>query len=375
MDLSEFYRDRRVFLTGHTGFKGSWLCAYLNRLGAKICGFSETVPTSPAHFPLIENDCKLHDHRGDVRDISALKRSLQDFAPEIVFHLAAQPLVRRSYEQPADTFSTNVMGTVHLLEAARAVPSIRAIVVITSDKCYENKEWVWGYRETDPLGGFDPYSASKACTEIVVASFRQSYPSERLIASVRAGNVIGGGDWAEDRLIPDIVQTASIGKTIFLRMPRARRPWNHVLDPLRGYLLLARRLLQGEREFAQAWNFGPGPEGNLSVGELVELAARFWDRIHYVMDSGDRESFHEGASNGSGLSGSNGSSYETGPAAKKHEATLLMLDCSKARTRLGWEPLWSLEEGVKHTIRWYRQFYENDRILTWEQIDEYLDRS
>ncbi|MHC4394849.1 MAG: CDP-glucose 4,6-dehydratase, partial [Planctomycetota bacterium] len=283
----QIYKDKKVLITGHTGFKGSWLALRLCRTGAKVVGYALGAPTSPSHYELLSPDC--FSIIGDIRDGDKLEKVIEQEQPEIIFHLAAQPLVRQSYQEPAETFSTNIMGTVNLLNACRKFSAVRAIVVITSDKCYENQELERGYREDDAMGGHDPYSASKGCAEIVTSSYRRSffpiskYGKEHttLLASARAGNVIGGGDWAQDRLIPDIVRAASKNETVFIRNPNAIRPWQHVLEPLSGYLMLGQKLLEGNIEFAQGWNFGPSEGDELTVETMVEQLQRHWDRIVY----------------------------------------------------------------------------------------------
>jgi len=345
--FNDVYAGKKVFLTGHTGFKGSWLALWLARLGAEVCGFSLSEPVSnPDHFSLLSTGIK--DVRGDIRDVGSLQDAIQRFAPVIVFHLAAQPLVHRSYCDPLATFSTNVLGTANLLQACRHCDSIRAIVVVTTDKVYKNREWDWGYRENDPLGGHDPYAASKACSELVSDSFRRSFFEEKnvLLATCRAGNVIGGGDWAANRLVPDMVRAAVGGETTVIRMPRAVRPWEHVLEPLAGYLLVGQRLLEARTEFAQAWNFGPDAEGVVTVGELAEYAQTHWDTLKIDRIPPDNPGLHE-------------TSY-------------LALDCSKAKRHLGWLPIWSLEETVRHTIRWYREYYVNNKIVTLEQLSQFV---
>ena len=335
-------------MTGHTGFKGSWLSCWLSRwLGAKVCGFSDTQTTQPHHYSLVKDSLNIDDHLGDVRDFDAVCQSLREFQPEIVFHFAAQPLVRRSYKEPLETFSTNVLGTANVLKAARQCDSVKAVVVITTDKVYENLEVQRGYKETDILGGYDPYAASKACAELVVSSFRKSFyePDGKLLASCRAGNVVGGGDWAEDRLIPDLMRSAACGETTFIRMPGAVRPWEHVLEPLSGYLLLGQYLLEGKSEFAEAWNFGPDAESNVTVGEVVEIASQVWSKVRV---DGSKE-------------------------PQPHETTLLMLDCDKAKTRLNWKPIWNLRETIDNTIRWYQQFYEQNQVETFQQLERFFD--
>ena len=275
------YNNKTVLVTGHTGFKGSWLCFWLIQMGAKVIGYSLEPPTSPNHFELLNLD--MVSVIGDIRDSNRLNAVFAQYQPEIVFHLAAQPLVRLSYKEPVETFETNVIGTLKVFEACRNTKSVRAIVNITSDKCYENKEWVWGYRENDPMGGYDPYSASKGCAELVTSSYRNSFFNVNeygkshnvLLASCRAGNVIGGGDWAKDRLMTDIMVAVSEGKKVVIRNPRATMPWQHVLEPLSGYLMLGQKLLEGKKEFAQAWNFGPGEQGAITVKEVVENIKKY----------------------------------------------------------------------------------------------------
>jgi CDP-glucose 4,6-dehydratase len=344
--FNDIYRDRRVFLTGHTGFKGTWLCAWLEKLGAKIIGFSDHQRSNPCHYELL--NLPIVHHQGDIRDLMQLQSVFKTHQPEIVFHLAAQPLVRRSYNDPLETFSTNVLGTANVLQATRECDSVKAAVMITTDKVYENKECEEGYRETDTLGGYDPYAASKACAELVIGSFRQSfYAAEgKLLASCRAGNVIGGGDWAEDRLIPDLIRAAARGETTAIRMPQAVRPWEHVLEPLAGYLQLGQMLLEGKTEFAQAWNFGPDATGHETVGEIVRLASQYWRAIK---------------------------SAETTPQTSRHETTLLKLDCTKAKRQLNWKPMWNLQQTIKKTVEWYREYYEHGSILTWKQLEAYME--
>ncbi|MDR2170976.1 MAG: CDP-glucose 4,6-dehydratase [Planctomycetaceae bacterium] len=347
MQFDNIYNNRRIFLTGHTGFKGSWLTAWLLRLNAKICGFSLDTPSNPNHFSLLQN--KIADCRGDIRDFNQLNICLREFEPEIVFHLAAQPIVRLSYDEPLRTFDTNIMGTANLLEACRNTPSVQAALIITTDKCYENKEWIWGYRENDHLGGHDPYSASKACAEIITSSFRSSFADGRLfIATCRAGNVIGGGDWANDRLIPDLIRAATTNNTITLRMPNAIRPWQHVLEPLQGYLTLGQKLLEKKNDFAEAWNFGPDANDNLSVENITKLAAKYWNKIKYNTITNNQNQY-------------------------KHEAVNLILDNAKAKRKLNWKPKWSLEKTIEKTITWYKNYYEKNQIQTLKQIEEYIN--
>lgn len=346
------YQSRRVFLTGHTGFKGSWLASWLARLGAHVTGYALESDVDPCHFALLAPPVR--SIIGDIRDRNALAWAIRDARPEIVFHLAAQPLVRRSYREPVDTFATNVMGTINLLEACRSVESVQAIVNITSDKCYENNEWIWGYRESDSMGGHDPYSASKGCAELVTASWRNSFyhPDEYgrshqiLLASARAGNVIGGGDWSEDRLIPDIMRAISSSTKVVIRNPRAIRPWQHVLDPLNGYLLLGQMLLEGKKEFAQGWNFGPTEDDNISVKVLVQRIRHCWDEFDFVIQTSEKQ---------------------------PHEASLLKLDCTKARVLMGWRPIWDCETAITKTVEWYKNFYCNNNLYTCQQIDDYMN--
>lgn len=336
------YKGRRVFITGHTGFKGSWLSLWLASLGAEISGYARDPETTPNHWDMTGLSLS-HETRADIRDAVQLADALKKAQPEIVFHLAAQPLVRRSYRDPLETFDTNVMGTANLLEACRQTPSVRAIVVITTDKCYENKEWEWGYRENDRLGGHDPYSASKACAEIVANSYRQSFFSQKdapLLATARAGNVIGGGDWSEDRLIPDMVRAVQTGKPLAIRAPHATRPWQHVLDPLSGYLLLGKNLLEGHHEFAEGWNFGPDHTGNRTVEEIMNTMRREWPAV----------------------------TWENDTSSQPHEATLLQLDSTKARQQLGWAPRWSLDESLCQTANWYRHYIETGKTISAEQL-------
>ena len=342
------YAGRRVLVTGHTGFKGSWLCRWLERLGASVAGYSLPPPSSPSHHALLSPSYR--QWSADVRDLPALDAAFADFRPEIVFHLAAQALVRQSYREPVETFAVNAVGTTNVLEACRHSDSVRAVVVVTTDKCYRNREWPWSYRENDELGGHDPYSASKACAELVVASYRDSFLRERgvLAATARAGNVIGGGDWAEDRLLPDLVRAAVSGRPLRIRNPQATRPWQHVLEPLAGYLLLGQRLLEGQGEFADAWNFGPDAEANLTVAEMVARVAPHWPALR--CEAPDEA--------------------ERGP----HEAGLLMLDSAKARKLLGWRGRWRVDEALARTAAWYRAHHEENRLLTDEQIEAYSSR-
>ena len=351
------WAGRRVFVTGHTGFKGAWLCALLAELGAKVTGFSLDPPTQPSAFEQCGIAAGLQaDLRGDIRDAAALSRAMASAAPDLVLHLAAQALVRESYDQPADTFATNVMGTVNLLEAVRATPSVRAVVVVTTDKCYENREWVHPYREVDPLGGHDPYAASKAGTELVANAYRASFLSQSnppvALATARAGNVIGGGDWAADRLVPDCIRAFAAGQPVVLRAPGAVRPWQHVLDALSGYLVLAQALLgPNAAEAASGWNFGPDAGGELTVLEIANrLAATWGDGAKVVVQS---------------------------DARAPHEANLLRLDSTKARVRLGWQPRWNADEALARTLAWYDQWHQKAdcAAVMRTQIADYLGRA
>lgn len=340
----DMYRGRRVLVTGHTGFKGSWLVLWLEELGAKVTGLALDPDTKPSHWDLL--GLRIDDRRGDVRDASLLSRLVAEVQPEIVFHLAAQPLVRRSYQQPLETWSTNVLGTANLLEACRTQPSVRAVVVVTTDKCYENREWLWAYRESDALGGHDPYSASKAAAELVAASYRSAFcagPSSPAIATARAGNVVGGGDWSEDRLIPDLVRALDAGVPLEVRSPGATRPWQHVLEPLSGYLLLGQRLFEGRREFAEAWNFGPDAEGSCTVAQLLDELRGTWPAAQ----------------------------WRQAPTPQLHEAHRLQLDSSRARELLGWRPAWSLAQCLAATGEWYRTQSEGRPLASRAQLALY----
>lgn len=349
----QFWRDRRVFITGHTGFKGGWLSLWLQSLGAQVTGYALKPPTNPSLFEVASVAKGMTSIEGDIRDLRSLGDAMRAAQPEIVIHMAAQPLVRYSYLNPVETYETNVMGTVNLLEAVRTVPSVRAVVNITTDKCYENREWVWGYRETDPMGGYDPYSSSKGCAELVSAAFRSSffnsadYAKHRVaVATVRAGNVIGGGDWAADRLVPDTLSAYAQGKPVSIRNPHSIRPWQHVLEPLRGYLMLAERLFDEGPAFAEAWNFGPIDDDARPVGWIVQEMASLW---------GD------------------GAAVEIAGGPHPHEAAYLKLDISKARGRLGWSPRWTLGVALTKIVEWHRAFLSSEdmRAKTISQIEEF----
>lgn len=339
------YRGRRVLVTGHTGFKGSWLSLWLYTLGAEVTGLGLDPPSEPSHWGLLKLPVK--EHRIDIRDEADVRRVFAAEMPEIVFHLAAQPLVRRSYREPVATWATNVLGTAHVLEAARHTPDVRAVVVITTDKCYENREWPWAYRERDRLGGHDPYSASKAGAELVAASYRSAFlqePSAPLLATARGGNVIGGGDWSEDRLIPDLVRSVAAREPLVIRSPQATRPWQHVLDCLSGYLRLGQRLLAGDSTCAEAWNFGPDGEGNRTVEQVLRGLARTWPQLQWQVAS----------------------------IPQPHEAGLLQLDSAKARMHLGWRPVWNLETAIQHTANWYRQLLDGGEVSSADELATYL---
>ena len=343
--FGDTYAGRRVLLTGHTGFKGSWLTLWLHELGAVVSGVALAPDTTPNHWDNLH--LAVLDYREDIRDAQVLAGIMRRAEPEIVFHLAAQPLVRRSYKDPLETWSTNVMGTVNLLEACRKTHSVRAIVIITSDKCYENREWPWGYRESDRLGGYDPYSASKAATELVAASHRNAFLNKAtspLLATARAGNVIGGGDWASDRLIPDMMRALARNEKAKIRNPQAARPWQHVLEALSGYLLLGEKLLEGGRQFAEAWNFGPSEDGNVTVGEIAAQLKESWAEIDYEIQE---------------LPG------------EPHETGMLRLECSRARTKLQWAPGWDGKAAIEKTAQWYKAFYKSNDVQSLENLHQY----
>jgi CDP-glucose 4,6-dehydratase len=342
--LRATYGGRRVLLTGHTGFKGSWLALWLETLGARVKGVALAPEQSLNHWDQLK--LAVADERIDIRDAALLREAVRTFEPEVVFHLAAQPLVRRSYAAPLETWSTNVMGTANLLEACRDLPSLKAVVVVTTDKCYENAEWVWAYREIDRLGGKDPYSASKAAAELVAASFRSSYfsePGSPLIATARAGNVVGGGDWSEDRLIPDLVRATMSAVPLQIRNPKSTRPWQHVLDSLAGYLVLGGKLLEGRREFAEAWNFGPEAQLAASVEEVLTKMARHWPGLGYQLSTDKHP----------------------------HEAGQLRLDIAKSQHRLGFKPVWDLDQTLAMTAAWYRAFLRNGAVESRAQLEAY----
>ena len=350
--FSGIYKDKTVLVTGHTGFKGSWLVYWLHQMGAKVIGYSLEAPTTPNHIELL--DLNIVSIIGDIRDLERLNETFKEYNPDIVFHLAAQPLVRLSYENPIETYETNVMGTLKVLEACKT-NTVKAIVNITSDKAYENKEWIWGYRENDPMGGYDPYSSSKGCADLLVNSYRNSYfnvdeykkSHNTLIASCRAGNVIGGGDWAKDRLMTDIMLSVSQGKRVSIRNPHATRPWQHVLEPLSGYLHIGQKLLEEKVEFSDAWNFGPSDEGSITVEEVVKNVKKHWDTIDYEINRDTHQ---------------------------LHEANLLKLDCSKAHILLQWKDVWDSDTTFEKTVKWYKSYYEEDKkVLTQNDLESYIN--
>lgn len=351
---AKFWKDKRVFLTGHTGFKGSWLSLCLQAMGAQVVGYALAPQTKPCLFEVADVAKGMTSIIGDIGDLAHLRAVFAEHQPEIVIHMAAQALVRRSYVEPVETYATNVMGTVNLLEAVRVSGGVKAVVNVTSDKCYENREWAWGYRENEAMGGFDPYSSSKGCAELVTAAYRNSYfHSEKYsehgvaIASARAGNVIGGGDWAEDRLIPDMMRAIDAGRAVYIRNPEAIRPWQHVLEPLSGYLLLAQKLYEEGTDCAEGWNFGPNDEDAKPVQWIVERLTQSWgEGASWVLDGGKHP----------------------------HEAHYLKLDCSKAKDLLKWHPRWHLDEALGKIVEWQRSYQQgvDMKAVTLEQIDTYL---
>lgn len=348
-----FWKGKRVLLTGHTGFKGSWLALWLQSMGSQVVGYALAPPTKPSLFEVAEVGHGMTSIIGDIRDMTNLQTIFVKYEPEIVIHMAAQPLVRYSYQNPIDTYSSNVMGTVHLLEAVRKTPSVKAVVNITTDKCYENREWVWGYRENEAMGGYDPYSSSKGCAELVSAAFRSSFFNSEnysthgvALATARAGNVIGGGDWAQDRLIPDILNAFENSQSVEIRSPQATRPWQHVMEPLRGYLTLAQRLFEQGPSFAEAWNFGPNDEDAKPVVWIVEQMAAMWG---------------------------NEAKWQIDTNTHPHEAHYLKLDISKARSRLGWYPAMRLNDALNLIVDWNKQRNAGAdmREITLQQIHQY----
>ncbi|WP_072679788.1 CDP-glucose 4,6-dehydratase [Arcobacter sp. LA11] len=345
------YKNKTVLVTGHTGFKGSWLCYWLIKMGAKVIGYSLEENTKPNHFSLLNLD--MTSIYSDIRDIEKLNNVFKEYQPDIVFHLAAQPLVRLSYISPVTTFETNMMGTINILEVIRKNNKKIAILNITSDKCYENNESKLGYVEDDKLSGYDPYSASKACSEIITSSYRDSFfnldkynDSHRvLVSSCRSGNVIGGGDWNEDRIIPDIIKAITKNKILEIRNPKSTRPWQHVLEPLSAYLLLGQKLLESKKEYAKAWNFGPKDDKSTSVEELVLNIKKYWSKLEYkIIDNKNI----------------------------LHETNFLKLDSSQAYKELSWQTVWDIEKTFNRTISWYKKYYEKNIINTSKDLDEYI---
>jgi len=346
----QFWRGRRVFVTGHTGFIGGWVCQWLNRLGAQVTGFAIDPPSQPNFYDAARLGNRIPSIYGDVRDLAALSQAVNDAEPEIVLHLAAQPLVRTAFYEPAHTFATNVMGTVNLLEAVRRPDSVRAVVVFTTDKVYDNREWVWGYREDDRLGGREAYGTSKAAAEMAVAAYRESYLAVREapvgVATVRSGNVIGGGDWADERLVPDAVRAFASNKKLWVRSPDAVRPWQHVLDPVRGLLVIAERLHADAETYATSWNLGPAEDSARPVADVIEALSHHWG---------------------------NGAGWEIDKRAKPYEARLLSLNSARAADALGWRGAWNFDDAIARTVEWYRAYYDGADVaaLSDKQIAAY----
>jgi CDP-glucose 4,6-dehydratase len=354
--LRRCYKNKRVMVTGHTGFKGSWLSLWLKELGAEVIGYALDPYTQRDNFVLSHHSRSMIDIRGDIRDYGNLQKVFKEYSPEFVFHLAAQPLVREGYQNPKETYDVNIGGTVNVLENCRSSISVRVIINVTSDKCYENKEWIWGYKETDAIGGADPYSSSKACSELITTAYRNSFfnfkqcgEQNKALSSVRAGNVIGGGDWARHRIIPDCIRALELKKPIELRNPNATRPWQFVLEPLGGYLLLGVYMANNRRKFSDAWNFGPENSSTISVRSLVDLVIEHWGEGRWVQ-----------------LKEKN----------KPHEAGLLALDIHKAKNKLGWKPIMNIAEAVKNTIEWYKAVHSNINMQECcrLQIKDYMEK-
>lgn len=348
------YKGKKVLVTGHTGFKGSWLSLLLYKLGAEVYGYALEPPTNPSLFEEAKIGELITSYMGDVRDLTHLSNVLDQVKPEIVIHMAAQPLVRDSYKIPVETYAINVMGTVNVLEACRQTDSVKAIVNVTTDKCYENREWHWGYRENEPMGGYDPYSNSKGCSELVTSAYRNSFFNPKdygkhgvAIASARAGNVIGGGDWAADRLIPDFIKAISKGEKLIIRSPFAIRPWQHVLEPLTGYLTLAAKLYREGAKYDGGWNFGPDDKDARNVAWITQRICELWG---------------------------NGATYEVDTNPQPHEANYLKLDCSKAKAELGWKPRWNIDKALESIVKWNKVYLSGQdvRKITENQIEEYF---
>lgn len=348
-----FWSGKKVLITGHTGFKGSWLVLWLKELGAEVMGYALSPKQNRSMFQQVNIQKYVDNHFKDILEVDSLKEAFKQFQPEVVFHLAAQSLVHYSYKNPIETYQTNVMGTLNVLEAVRVTDSVQAALMVTTDKCYENKEWVWGYRENDPMGGFDPYSSSKGCAELLIASYRSSFFSNENsskpvgLASARAGNVIGGGDWAENRLIPDCIRALKKGEPISIRNPNAIRPWQHVLEPLAGYMALAESLYENPKDFSEAWNFGPNIEDARSVKEVVGILVDYWGKGEWNIDQSEHY---------------------------PHEAEYLKLDCTKAYTKLNWSPRWSLSTSLQKTVEWYKALDDEKALLQQcrQQIDDFM---
>lgn len=343
-----FWRRKRVLVTGHTGFKGSWLCLWLQSMGATLRGIALDPPTTPALFDVARVAEGMEHRIVDIRDFAAVKAQMDEFQPQIIIHMAAQPLVRYSYQEPIETYATNVMGTVHVLEAARHAGSVKAVINVTTDKCYENHEWVWGYRENEPMGGHDPYSSSKGCSELVTSAYRRSFFDQAgiALASVRAGNVIGGGDWSVDRLIPDVLRTFEANAPVVIRSPHAIRPWQHVLEPLSGYLMLAQALYEEGKKYSSGWNFGPNDEDAKPVQWIVEQLTSMWgDDATWIQDNGKHP----------------------------HEANYLKLDISKVKSQLDWKPVWNLDQALEKIVDWHKAWLAGSdmQTLCQQQIATY----
>ncbi len=350
--FNNIYKGKKVLLTGHTGFKGSWLTLWLKQLGAEVIGYSLEPPTDPSLFEILNLEKEIIHVIGDIRNEKRLKETFKKYKPDIVIHMAAQPLVRYSYMNPKETYETNVLGTLNVFEAVRETKTVRVVINVTSDKCYENKEWVYGYRENDPMGGYDPYSSSKGCAELLTSAYRNSFFNPEnygkthnvALASVRAGNVIGGGDWAEDRLIPDCIRALSKKETIYIRNPHAIRPWQHVLEPLSGYLWLGALMWQDPTKYSEGWNFGPNDEDILTVEEIVKDVIKIWGNGEYMVNSDNRF----------------------------HEAKLLKLDISKAHFYLKWKPVYNAKKSLVETVNWYKTYFSNPEKIYDFTINQLL---